>query len=118
MVQAFASSHGAVLGVNTHCPVFLSHESSVQGLSSLQTFGVPAHFPPEQTSPVVQRFPSEQVLPSLAGVKTQPCAGSHESAVHELVSSHTRGVPVHCPPRQASFTVQAFPSSHGAVLSA
>ncbi len=60
--------------------------------------------------------PSEQDTPSFAGVNTHPTAGSHESAVHELMSSQTRGVPVHCPSTQASFTVQAFPSSHGAVM--
>src|SRR5438067_1088751 len=53
VVQAFPSSHGLLLLVNTH-PVPGSHVSVVQMLLSLQVgAGPPTHTPPEQVSPVV-----------------------------------------------------------------
>jgi hypothetical protein len=60
VVQALASSQGAVFAVWTH-PVAGSHESSVQTFASSQSAaGPPAHTPPEQASAVVQRLPSSQ----------------------------------------------------------
>ena len=49
----------------THIPVIGLHMSSVQGLLSLHTMGVDWHTPPTHMS-VVQLFPSEHVLESLA----------------------------------------------------
>jgi hypothetical protein len=63
VVQAFPSLHGAVLGVWTQPagapnPAGL-HESSVQGLLSLQLSGGPPwHEPPPHVSFVVHTFPS------------------------------------------------------------
>jgi hypothetical protein len=57
-VQAFRSSQDAVLFVYTH-PVAGLHVSSVHGLLSLQTTGVPGlQTPPPQVSPKVHAFPS------------------------------------------------------------
>jgi hypothetical protein len=43
----------------------------------------------------------------------QPVAGTHESSVHELLSSQFGGAPpTHAPPAHASLVVQALPSSH------
>src|SRR5438067_710322 len=58
VVQAFPSSHAAVLGVMTQSPVAGSQESSVQTLPSSQCRGWPMHLPPPQASPVVQALPS------------------------------------------------------------
>src|SRR6185369_9749960 len=47
-----------------------------------------------------------------------PLAGSHPSSVQTLPSSHmVAGPPAHAPAAQVSPTVQALPSSHGALLS-
>jgi hypothetical protein len=57
-VHAFPSSQDDVLLVYTH-PVAGLHVSSVHGLLSLQTTGVPGlQTPPPQVSPKVQAFPS------------------------------------------------------------
>jgi hypothetical protein len=85
VVQAFPSSHDAVLLVWPH-PVVGSHESSVQG------------------------FPSSQAA---AKPWTQPVVGSHESSVHWLPSSQSGAAPpTQAPLEQVSPVVQAFPSSH------
>src|SRR5207253_1670759 len=85
-------------------------------LLSLQTTAEPAwHVPPPQVSPVVQAFPSSQ----RAGfaVNRHPVAGLHESSVQPLLSLQTTAEPAwHVPPPHVSPVVQAFPSSHGAVL--
>jgi hypothetical protein len=61
--------------------------SFVHGLLSLQTTGGPAwQVPPEQTSPVLQRFPSSQLLVLFVKVQA-PVAGSHVSVVQGLLSS-------------------------------
>jgi hypothetical protein len=113
-VQAFPSLHGFVLFVKTQPEAGLQL-SSVHGLLSLHTTGVPGlQTPPPQVSPAVQ------ALPSLHGfvlfVKTQPEAGSHVSVVHTLLSLQTIGVPTHEPPLHVSLEVQALPSSHEFVL--
>jgi hypothetical protein len=114
VVQASPSSQAAVLFVLTH-PVAGSHESSVQILPSSQTGGgPPLQAPPPQVSPDVQASPSSQAAVLLA--LTQPVAGSQESSVHGLPSSHTTGVPEHDPPEHTSEAVQALPSSQAAVL--
>ena len=51
-------------------------------------------------------------------VKKQPVAGSQESVVHTLASSHTSGPPaLQTPPPQVSLVVHRMPSSQGAVFS-
>jgi hypothetical protein len=64
----------------------------------------------------VQAFPSSQTAALF--VWTQPLAGAHESFVHTLLSLQLN-VPTpgwQLPPLHVSPTVQAFPSSHAAVL--
>jgi hypothetical protein len=83
--------------------------------SSHKRGGPPAHTPAEQTSLVVQAFPSLHGLVLSACV--QPVAGLHESVVHTLPSSQlSGGPPTHAPPEQASPFVQALPSLHGLLL--
>jgi hypothetical protein len=94
-----------------------THESSVQRFPSSQlNAAIPAHTPLAHTSPVVHAFPSSHV--AVLFVWTHPVAGSQESSVHPLPSSQlSAGPPEHAPPLHTSPTVQASPSSHGAVLS-
>jgi hypothetical protein len=61
VVHGLLSSQAFVLLACTHWPVAGLHVSSVHTLLSLQLTAVPEHEPPEQTSPVVQAFPSLQV---------------------------------------------------------
>src|SRR5262245_66692831 len=92
-----------------------SQESSVQTFPSLQSGGAPPwQLPPPQVSFVVQ------ALPSLHGavlfVLTHPMMGSQDSSVQGLPSlQFGAGPPLHVPPPQVSFVVQALPSSHGFV---
>jgi hypothetical protein len=115
LVQAFPSSQGAELFVNTQ-PVAGLQLSLVQTLLSLQTTGVPAwQVPPPQVSPVVHAFPSSQAAALF--VWTQPVAGLHESSVHGLLSLQVTAAPAwQVPLPQVSPAVQAFPSSQAAVL--
>ena len=87
--------------------------SSVQGLPSLQSGGVPpAHAPAEQTSFVVQALPSLQDAVLFA--KTHPTIVSQASSVQGLLSLQVAGPPlVHAPAWQVSPTVHALPSSQG-----
>ncbi len=89
-LQKIPSLQGAVLLAWTQPDVGLQ-ESSVQGLWSSQTRGVPTR---------------------------QPTSGSQVSRpLQTLPSSQTRGGPPRqTPPEQASYVVQALPSSQGAVL--
>jgi hypothetical protein len=114
-VQAFPSLQDAVLLVWTQ-PYAGSHESSVQGLLSLQLGAAPPwHVPPPQVSLVVQAFPSSQDAVLL--VWTQPVAGLQESSVQGLLSLQLGAAPPwHVPPPQVSPVVQAFPSLQDAVL--
>jgi hypothetical protein len=115
VVQAFPSSHAAVLFVWAQ-PVARSQVSVVQGLLSLQFGpGPETQAPPPHVSPIVHAFPSSQGLVLLTW--THPVAGLHESSVQGLLSSHAAGAPLlQTPPPQVSPVVQAFPSSHGNVL--
>ena len=63
-VQALPSEQVFVLSLaNTHAPVDVLHESSVQSFESLQTTGLlPTQTPAVQASVCVQALPSEQVL--------------------------------------------------------
>src|SRR5439155_810648 len=114
VVQALPSLHGLVLFVWTH-PEAGSHESSVQGLPSLQLIGgPPTHAPPLQASFVVQALPSSQADVLL--VWTHPVAGLHESSVQRLPSLQFGGAPpTHTPPLHASFVVHALASLQAAV---
>jgi hypothetical protein len=116
VVQASPSLHTLVLFANTQ-PTAGLQLSFVQTLLSPQTFGPPGwHDPPEQTSPIVQAFPSEQAIALFACAQT-PVDGSQLSLVQTLPSSQPSGVPArHVPIPQASPTVQAFPSSQAFVL--
>ena len=73
---------------------------------------------PSQTSWTSQTpFAVRQGAPLFPAGATQPFVGSQLSAVHGLPSLHaSAGPPAHAPPAQVSFVVQAFTSSHGAVL--
>jgi len=88
VVQAFPSLHGLVLFTCLQ-PHAGSHESSVQPLLSSQFGGAPpTQAPPEQTSPVVHRFPSSHADVLLVNTQTPPW---HESVVHTLLSLHWLG---------------------------
>jgi len=112
VVQAFPSSHGALLFVWTHPIVVGSQESVVQGLPSSQFGGAPpAQVPPLHVSPVVQALPS--LHGALLFAWTHPPAGSQESFVQGLPSSQIGGAPpMQVSPLQVSPVVQAFLSSH------
>jgi hypothetical protein len=116
-VHAFPSLHGAVLLVNEHAPVPGSQASLVQTLPSLHATGAPGW-----QEPSAHESPFVQALPSLHGavlfvVTHAPVPGSQASSVQTLPSLHTTGVPGwQLPAAHASPVVQAFPSSHGAVL--
>jgi hypothetical protein len=89
--------------------------SSVQGLLSLQTRGVPPQTPPEQTSAVVHALPSLQDAALLEC--EQPVDGLQESFVQMLLSLQlTRLPPPHTPALQVSPVVHALPSLQGSVL--
>src|SRR5213594_1292040 len=77
--------------------------------------GPPTHVPPEHVSLVVQALPSSHG--AVLGACTHPVAGSQESVVQTFPSSQASGGPPwHAPFEHVSRVVQAFPSSHAAVL--
>src|SRR5213078_305802 len=77
--------------------------------------GPPTHAPFEQVSAVVHILPSSQA--AALAVCTHPVAGLQESVVQALPSSQASGGPPwHAPSAHVSCAVQAFPSSHAAVL--
>jgi hypothetical protein len=110
VVQALPSVHGAVLFAWMQ-PTAGEQESSVHGLASAHAGGgPPTQAPFAHASFVVQALPSVQE--AVLFVCTQPVPGAHESFVHGLPSLHAGGgPPTHDPPEQASFVVQALPSS-------
>jgi hypothetical protein len=114
VVHAFPSSHGLALLVFVQ-PIAESQASIVQMLPSSQFGGAPpTHEPPEQTSSVVQAFPSLHATVLLVNTQTPPW---HESSVQTLLSLHWLawlhsmqppiGVPAQTPPAQTSPLVQA-----------
>jgi glyoxylate utilization-related uncharacterized protein len=115
VVHALPSLQANVLFVCTH-PLAGLHESSVQGLLSLQpSAGPPTQDPPEHVSTVVHAFPSLHAAVLFAC--THPLAGLHESSVHGFPSSQLSGdAPTQDPLEHVSTVVQAFPSLHAAVL--
>ena len=96
-------------------PVEGLHASVVHELPSSVATGVPAtHVPLAlQVSVPLQAFPSEQLVPALAGVcVTAPVEVLHASVVQGLPSSVATGVPAAQAPLalQVSAPLQAFPS--------
>ena len=89
----------------------------VHALPSLQaSVPVPPHLPPKQTSPVVQTSPSLHEAVLFTELHA-PVAPSQLSVVHTLLSLQFFGVPgLQLPAEHTSLSVQAFPSSHAAVL--
>jgi hypothetical protein len=76
-VHALLSLHGAQLNACLQ-PEEGSQESSVQGLVSLQSMGVPTHTPPLHESFIVHPLLSSHFVPSKASSGTQmPDDGSH-----------------------------------------
>jgi hypothetical protein len=100
----------------THCPFAGLQESWVHGSPSSQVGGgPPTHTPPEQLSMVVQGLPSSHG--PATGVCVQPVLGSQPSAVQGFRSSQFFGTPgLQLLFKQVSFSVQALPSSQGALL--
>ena len=98
-------------------PSFMSQESSVQTLLSLQSTGVPPQLPSLQPSPLVQAVPSSQAWPWALFCGTHcPVAKSQDAVWHCPAAWQVKGVPaVHCLPTHKSPTVQAFPSLQGAL---
>jgi hypothetical protein len=85
VAQAFPSSHGFVLFVNTQ-PAAGSHVSDVQTLLSLHTTALPGwQVPPPHVSPAVQASPSSHE--TVLFVCKQPATASQKSSVHGLPSS-------------------------------
>jgi hypothetical protein len=115
VVHALPSLQGLVLSEWAH-PVGASQESLVHGLLSSQFGGgPPLQVPPPQVSPVVHALPSLQGL--VLSEWAHPVSALHESLVHGLLSSQpSAGPPLHVPPLQTSFVVQALPSSHAFAL--
>jgi len=90
-----SSAHGRTLLVKTQ-PVAGLHESSVHGLPSLQTTGVPEHAPPLQASADVHALPSSHAF-ALLTCKQDPF-GWQSPVVQGLVSSWSHCASFwHCP---------------------
>lgn len=117
-VQGLASLQGAELGTCPQ-PVVGLQAALVQALaSSGQVTGLPTQLPFAQASPDVQIEPSEQTVPFVAFVKTQPLAGLQASVVHVFPSLQVSGVKPgwQLPPEQKSAVVQGLPSLQEALL--
>jgi hypothetical protein len=85
-VHATPSLHET--GVAVH-PVAGSHASAVQASPSSQLSASPGvHAPARHTPKPVHASPSSHVAPAGSFACWHPLAGSHESAVHWLPSSH------------------------------
>src|SRR3954468_12799438 len=106
--QVVLSATGAWL-----TPLIGSHASTVHGLLSSRTSGVPAaHVPATvHTSMPLQTLLSEQEVPAAAGAWWMPVA-SQLSMVHGLPSSRTARAAGGQPPRPShvSLPLQALPS--------
>ena len=124
VVQASKSMQAAALFANTQ-PLAGLHDSSVQGLPSLQVVAPPPwQSPPKHVSFAVQALPSVHMF-VLSGVNTHPMTGSHESSVQALPSLQLNAGPLRqddtspkyvgpgTPAEHVSFVVQALPSLHG-----
>ncbi len=112
-VHGLSSEHGApVSGVGAQ-PVGASHVSSVHGLPSSQSTGVPLQTPLPQRSFEVHLVPSLQGMPSVTDTELHlPDSDSQLSVVHAFPSSQETGCPFwHLPPSQASPCVHADASA-------
>jgi len=114
LVQALLSEHTAVLLLYTHVPVLAVQLSSVQGLLSEQTLGLPpVQTPLWQVSVWVQALLSEQLAPDAGAYTHAPVWVLQLSVVHGLLSLQvTLPVATHAPPWHLSPVVQALPSVH------
>jgi len=114
-VQTSPSSQGAPLFLKTQ-PLVLSQPSSVHLLPSSQTVAAPGRqAPPLHASPLVHALLSSHA--AVLAVVTQPLILSQASSVQGSPSWQMRSLPgAQAASAQASPTVQASPSSHGAVL--
>jgi hypothetical protein len=117
VLQAVPSGASGLL----HTPVAgLQVPAVVQGPVAVQVTGVPlAQVPATQVSPVKQRSPLVQAVPSgRAGLVQTPVAGLHTPAtVHGPLATHTTGVPlVHAPAWQVSPSKQRLPVVQGVPL--
>ena len=116
-VQALPSLQLAVL-LTFAQPLAGMQLSSVHALPSPHTLAtsiaLPAHLPPAQTSPLVQKFPSSQEM--LLFTLLQPLPGSQLSLVHGLPSSQFRPTPAQVPPAHTSPLVHALPSLHASLV--
>ena len=106
---------GPVLLAKTQ-PVAGSQPSSVQGLPSLQTLGLPgAQVPFAQASAVVHRLPS--LHGAVLSAAVQPPMAEHDSVVHGLPSSHGLAFcGLQNPPLHASPSVHELLSSQSRLL--
>jgi hypothetical protein len=78
-----ASAQELVLSLVNTQPVAGTHVSSVHGLASKQTIGVPPQVPPVHTSLLVQALWSLHVVPLVTGAFVQtPVPVSQLSVVH------------------------------------
>lgn len=94
----------------THAPVRASQESTVQGLPSSHTFGVPAHTPDWHVGESWHLSSSVHGKPSSSlGCWHLPVCESHTPAVHGLPSSHAETRPL----TQAPMALQLSPTVHG-----
>src|SRR5690606_30771993 len=117
VVHSSSSSHDRPsTGTASQRPVSLLHTPSVQGpSSSAQSTVTPTHFPSAlHWSPLVQAFPSLQLVPADAGSASHaPVAGSHLPTLQSVLSAEQSCIaPEHTPcPSQTSFRVHRLPSS-------
>lgn len=115
VVHALSSVHAPSTAVWVH-PDAATHASSVHTFLSSQSTGAPAQVPLPQVSAVVQALASSHGTP-LVGPCLHPELASQPSAEQGSPSSHAATCPgAHAPSRQASFSVQAEPSSHVTLL--
>jgi hypothetical protein len=118
-VSEHATLSFAGSGVGSHAPVAGLHATALHSLKGekKQSFGLPAHSPPEQTVLIWQRSSELHATPSAAGAKLQAWVSSSQ-----LTSSHCGGSipqsfcgpPRHWPSAQTSSVVQNWPSSQAA----
>jgi hypothetical protein len=100
-------------------PVLGLQVSAVQGLPSSQLVGPSPVQVPAMHRSIVQALPSLQTFVWSVTWTHPPFTGSHESSVQGSPSSQVGGgPPTQTPSLQASFAVQALPSSQDAALGA
>lgn len=82
MVQRLESSHEDPFGfcVLEQAPLEGLHAAVLQEFDGVHVLGVPLHVPEWHASPVVQAFPSLQVVPFAFAGYTHPVAGTHVAA--------------------------------------